>query len=89
MAYMTNLEFAELEFRRQKRNEYVSALIKEVRQLREENARLKAALEIVQRRERDARNELCQRCGRYHEAHKGACDGCKWRGPQEEEGGEK
>lgn len=27
----------------------------------------------------NARNELCQRCGRYHEAHKGACDGCRWR----------
>ena len=27
----------------------------------------------------NARNELCQRCGRYHEAHKGACDGCKWK----------
>lgn len=27
----------------------------------------------------DARNELCQRCGRYHEAHKGACDGCRWK----------
>lgn len=27
----------------------------------------------------DARNELCQKCGRYHEAHKGACDGCRWK----------
>ncbi len=25
------------------------------------------------------RNELCLQCGKYHEAHKGACDGCKWK----------
>ena len=24
-------------------------------------------------------NELCQKCGRYKEAHKGACNSCKWR----------
>lgn len=24
-------------------------------------------------------NELCQYCGKYKKAHKGACDGCKWR----------
>jgi len=27
----------------------------------------------------NARNELCLKCGRYAEAHNGACDGCKWR----------
>ena len=43
-----------------------------------------AALEIIaalresQRRAQDARNELCLKCGRYHEAHNGACDGCRW-----------
>ena len=25
------------------------------------------------------RNELCQKCQRYREAHNGACNGCKWR----------
>lgn len=25
------------------------------------------------------RNELCLKCGKYHEAHKGACDGCRWK----------
>ena len=25
-------------------------------------------------------NELCQYCGKYKQAHEGACDGCKWRG---------
>lgn len=24
-------------------------------------------------------NELCQHCGKYKQAHKGACDGCRWR----------
>nr|DAM52036.1 MAG TPA: hypothetical protein [Bacteriophage sp.] len=25
------------------------------------------------------KNELCQYCGKYKNAHEGACDGCKWR----------
>ena len=25
------------------------------------------------------KNELCQYCGKYKQAHNGACDGCKWR----------
>ena len=25
------------------------------------------------------RNELCLRCGNYKEAHKGLCDGCRWK----------
>lgn len=24
-------------------------------------------------------NELCQHCGKYKQAHKGACDGCRWK----------
>ena len=24
-------------------------------------------------------NELCQYCGKYKQAHAGACDGCRWR----------
>lgn len=24
------------------------------------------------------RNELCQYCGKYKQAHNGACDGCRW-----------
>lgn len=27
----------------------------------------------------DMKNELCQYCGKYKKAHKGACDGCRWR----------
>lgn len=25
------------------------------------------------------KNELCQCCGKYKQAHEGACDGCRWR----------
>lgn len=25
------------------------------------------------------KNELCQYCGKYKQAHEDACDGCKWR----------
>ena len=25
------------------------------------------------------RNELCLFCGKYREAHNGACDGCRWK----------
>ena len=28
---------------------------------------------------KDCVNELCLRCGSYHEAHEGACDGCRWK----------
>ena len=27
---------------------------------------------------KDLRNELCLKCGKYREAHNGACDGCRW-----------
>ena len=28
---------------------------------------------------KNCRNELCLRCGSYREAHKGACDGCRYK----------
>ena len=28
---------------------------------------------------KDCVNELCLKCGSYHEAHEGACDGCRWK----------
>ena len=40
---------------------------------------LQSQLSASQQRERDARNELCLSCRKYREAHKGACDGCKWK----------
>ena len=33
-----------------------------------------------QQREIEAlRNELCQHCGKYKQAHEGACNGCRWK----------
>lgn len=40
--------------------------------LRSENAKLATdRKELI--------NELCQYCGKYKQAHEGACDGCRWR----------
>ena len=44
----------------------------------QDNIKLQEQLTASQRRAQYARNELCLKCGRYHEAHKGACDGCRW-----------
>ena len=30
----------------------------------------------------DCVNELCLKCGKYHEEHNGACDGCRWLKPR-------
>ncbi len=41
-----------------------------------------AAADLIeaQAKEIDAlRNELCLKCGNYKLAHKGACNGCRWR----------
>lgn len=27
----------------------------------------------------DCINELCMKCGRYHDEHLGSCDGCRWK----------
>ena len=27
---------------------------------------------------KNCRNELCLKCGAYRNAHKGACDSCRW-----------
>lgn len=35
-------------------------------------------IEELQKQLDAARNELCYKCGKYKEAHNGACDGCKW-----------
>jgi hypothetical protein len=51
----------------------------ELGRLREENVRLRYELQESQRRADAARNELCLKCGLYHNAHNGACDGCRWK----------
>lgn len=37
------------------------------------------AIEAADKALADCRNELCQRCGKYHTAHLGSCDGCRWK----------
>lgn len=39
---------------------------------------LEKELGEARKRERDAINELCNKCGRYREEHNGTCDGCRW-----------
>lgn len=46
-------------------------------QLKAENEKLRALLD-------KCANELCLKCGKYHEAHNGACDGCKWQWEERE-----
>lgn len=75
-------------------SEYVDLIVEAKRQMSKDNERsikqderieqLEAQLAASKRKERDARNELCLKCGRYHEAHNGACDGCRWKEIQDE-----
>ena len=63
----------------------------QVRELQEENhasdraalvaeiEKLRKQLEQTQAERAAMRNELCYLCGKYREAHNGACDGCRWR----------
>ena len=32
---------------------------------------------------KDCVNELCLKCGSYHESYLGACDGCRWKAVKE------
>lgn len=49
-----------------------------VDQLDEINRGLMAANEKLGADRKALINELCQYCGKYKQAHEGACDGCRW-----------
>ena len=51
-----------------------------ISQLDGANSSLMAANEKLGADRKALINELCQYCGKYKQAHEGACDGCKWRG---------
>ena len=69
---------AELHEIMEKQAESNARLIAEALKKDEEIGRLQGELAHV-KAERDAmRNELCYLCGKYREAHNGACDGCRW-----------
>ena len=40
---------------------------------------LEDAYKTLEREFKDCRNELCLKCGAYHKAHEGACNGCRWK----------
>lgn len=50
-----------------------------ISQLDGANSSLMAANEKLAADRKDLINELCQYCGKYKQAHEGACDGCRWR----------
>ena len=50
-----------------------------ISQLDSANSSLMAANEKQAADRKALINELCQYCGKYKQAHEGACDGCRWR----------
>ena len=48
-----------------------AALVAEIEKLRKQMEQTQAERDVL-------RNELCYLCGKYREAHNGACDGCRW-----------
>ena len=49
-----------------------AALVAEIEKLRKQLEQANSELAAM-------RNELCYKCGKYREAHNGACDGCRWK----------
>ena len=70
---------AELHEIMERQAESNARLIAEALKKDDEIGRIQVELAHV-KAERDAmRNELCYLCGKYREAHNGACDGCRWK----------
>ena len=70
---------AELHEIMERQAESNARLIAEALKKDDEIGRLQGELAHV-KAERDAmRNELCYKCGKYREAHNGACGGCRWK----------
>lgn len=53
----------------------------------EQVAEMNAKLDVIQKGVEAAaaamhymKQELCYYCGKYKQAHEGACDGCRWNG---------
>lgn len=66
---------AELLKAREELKEYYDSLS----QLDGANSSLMAANEKLAADRKALINELCKYCGKYKQAHEGACDGCRWR----------
>ena len=54
---------------------------KQIEDMNQSMAQLAKAVVVKEEQSelRDMKNELCQYCGKYKQAHEGACDGCRWR----------
>lgn len=61
-----------------KAREELKDLYNSISQLDDANSSLMAANEKLAADRKELINELCQHCGKYKQAHEGACDGCKW-----------
>ena len=46
-------------------------------------ANLQADRDNIRAELKDCANELCLKCGAYHESYLGACDGCRWKAVKE------
>lgn len=62
-----------------KTREELKAHYDSISQLDGANSSLMAANEKLSADRKALINELCQYCGKYKQAHEGACDGCRWR----------
>lgn len=58
---------------------HIEALLLANAALRDTVLRRDAQIEKLAADRKALINELCQYCGKYKQAHEGACDGCKWR----------
>ena len=59
---------------------HIEALMQANAALRDTVLRRDAQIEKLAADRKALINELCQYCGKYKQAHEGACDGCRWRG---------
>ena len=57
----------------------IEALMQANAALRDTVLRRDAQIEKLAADRKALLNELCQYCGKYKQAHEGACDGCRWR----------
>lgn len=58
---------------------HIEALMQANAALRDTVLRRDAQIEKMAADRKALINELCQYCGKYKQAHEGACDGCRWR----------
>lgn len=76
---------------RQETNEAMNAIIKDLTelpggtdvQISIHAMELISAITGAESDLKDCVNELCLKCGAYHESYLGACDGCRWKAVKE------